>query len=569
MVRPSDYDGPAVRAVAHEVISPVSQTDRRTFLRSGLAVTALGVVGAAGGCTGSPAASSARPALIGPDSPQVAAVEAARYATGRTTLAGAAPVAGRVDLGGLVVHTWSYAGQIPGPEIRARKGDLIQALVANRLPVATTVHWHGVAIRNNMDGVPGMTQEPIPANGQFSYQFKVAEPGTYWYHPHVGVQLDRGLYGPLIVEDPAEPAAYDHDWTVVLDDWIDGTGYTSDQVLAALRQGMGGMSMTAASPSPLMSGMSTPAAAPSMSGTGGMGSAPAAAPVTPTAPAGPSGPSPVLSGARSALLGGDAGDVRYPYYLINGRVRHAPRTFTARPGQRARIRFINAAADTAFRIALGGHAMTVTHTDGYPVVPLRADALLIGMGERYDVQVTLADGVFPLTALAEGKDATALALVRTASGTRPGAAVRPRELNGALAYYAALRSAPSARLAARPPDVTHRLQLTGGMARHDWGINGQAFDMSRPGALQFLMTPGQRVRVIFANTTTMYHPMHIHGHTFQLGPDGPRKDTVIVRPGQQVACDFDAANPGQWMAHCHNLYHAPQGGMMAMLSYQT
>jgi FtsP/CotA-like multicopper oxidase with cupredoxin domain len=132
-----------------------------------------------------------------------------------------------------------------------------------------------------------------------------------------------------------------------------------------------------------------------------------------------------------------------------------------------------------------------------------------------------------------------------------------------------LRSLPSARLAARKPDVTYRLRLTGGMARYDWGINGQAFDMSRPGALRFLMAEGQRVRVIFANTTTMYHPMHIHGHTFQLGPAGPRKDTVIVRPGQQVACDFDAANPGQWMTHCHNLYHAPQGGMMALLSYQA
>ena len=92
-----------------------------------------------------------------------------------------------------------------------------------------------------------------------------------------------------------------------------------------------------------------------------------------------------MSGARSALLGGDAGDVRYPYYLINGRVRTAPRTFTARPGQRARIRFINAAADTSFRVALGGHQMTVTHTDGYPGRPRAADALLIAMGERYDV----------------------------------------------------------------------------------------------------------------------------------------------------------------------------------------
>jgi len=118
--------------------------------------------------------------------------------------------------------------------------------------------------------------------------------------------------------------------------------------------------------------------------------------------------------------------------------------------------------------------------------------------------------------------------------------------------------------------VTYRLRLTGGMSRYDWGINGQAFDMSKPGALRFAMRPGQRVRVVFANATTMYHPMHIHGHTFALGPAGPRKDTVIVRPGQQVACDLDADNPGQWMAHCHNLYHAPENsGMMAQLSYQT
>jgi FtsP/CotA-like multicopper oxidase with cupredoxin domain len=185
------------------------------------------------------------------------------------------------------------------------------------------------------------------------------------------------------------------------------------------------------------------------------------------------------------------------------------------------------------------------------------------------VQVRLADGVFPLTALAEGKNSTALALVRTGRGYRPAAGVRPAELNGTLARYAALRSAPSARLPARQPDVTYRLRLTGGMASYDWGINGQHFDMSRPDALRFLLGEGQRVRVIFANATTMYHPMHIHGHTFQLGQAGPRKDTVIVRPGEQVTCDFDASNPGQWMTHCHNLYHAPQGGMMAMLSYQT
>ena len=528
----------------------MSFPDRRTVLRSGLAAAALGAVGAAG-CTARPAspASPARHDLIGPGSPQVAATEAARDATGGTVMAGVAPEAGHVDLGGPVVATWSYGGQIPGPEIRVRKGQVVQALLANRLPAGTTVHWHGVAIRNDMDGVPGMTQGPVAAGREFTYRFAAAEPGTYWYHPHVGVQLDRGLYGPLIVEDPDEPARYDHDWTVVLDDWIDGTGYTPDQVLDALRRGMGGMSMAEASPSPMASGMPMPGDSPSMSM-----SSPAASPSSARSggSSGPTGPSPVLSGARSPLLGGDAGDVRYPYYLINGRIRTAPRTAVARPGQRARIRFINAAADTAFRVALGGHQMTVTHTDGYPVAPARADALLIGMGERYDVIVTLGDGVFPLTALAEGKNATALALVRTAAGAPPPADVLPAELGGALASYAGLRAAPQARLAARGPDVTFRLRLTGGMGRYDWGINGQAFDMSQPGALRFLMTQGQRVRVIFANATTMYHPMHIHGHTFQLGPAG-REGHRDRAPRSPDRLRLDADNPGQWPTVRDNL----------------
>jgi FtsP/CotA-like multicopper oxidase with cupredoxin domain len=419
------------------------------------------------------------------------------------------------------------------------------------------VHWHGIALRNDMDGVPGITQAQVPAGKDFTYRYTAAAAGTYWYHPHVGVQIDRGLYGPLIVEDPDEPGAYDHEWTVVLDDWIDGTGYTPDQVLATLRKGMGAMGSASPSPSATMSGMD-------MSGMDMSSSTPSA-----KAMGGMSGTGLMMSGgATSTLLGGDAGDVRYPYYLIDGRVRTAPRTFTARPGQRVRIRLINAASDTAFRVALGGHAMTVTHTDGYPVHPVQAHSLLLGMGERYDVQVTLGDGVFPLVALAEGKDSTALALVRTGAGAAPPATIRPAELSKVLKGYGALRPVSAVALASRNPDVTHRLQLTGGMAGYNWGINGRQLDMANPGALRFLMRQGQRVRVVFANKTTMYHPMHIHGHTFAVGRAGTRKDTVLVLPGQQVACDLDADNPGQWVTHCHNIYHA-ESGMMAVLGYQA
>jgi FtsP/CotA-like multicopper oxidase with cupredoxin domain len=237
---------------------------------------------------------------------------------------------------------------------------------------------------------------------------------------------------------------------------------------------------------------------------------------------------------------------------------------TAKPGLRVRIRFLNAGSDTAFRVALGGHRLTLTHTDGFPVTPVDTDALLIGMGERYDVHVTLGDGVFPLVAVAEGKTGAAFALVRTAAGGAPGPDVRPRELDGVLLRYADMSSTTAVRMPTRPPDVVHRLALTGGMMSYDWGVNGRMGDLANPARVH----EGQRVRVEFVNTTMMWHPMHLHGHTFQLGASGPRKDTAIVLPGRTLACDFAADNPGQWMTHCHNAYHA-EAGMMTVLGYQT
>lgn len=479
---------------------------RRAFLGA----TALGALAA---CTPGIGTSSS---LVLSSDPRVREVEAARRGTGRTQSVTLTATTSQVDLGGPVVNTWTYDGALPGREIRVSAGDVIEARLLNRLPTDTSIHWHGVALRNDMDGSPGLTQPAIRSGEEFTYRFIAPAPGTYWIHPHTGAQLDRGLYAPLVVEDPTEPGAYDTEWVVVLDDWIDGTGTTPDHVFADLRQ------------SPAMHGM-------------GRG-----------------------NGSGSRLLGGDAGDVTYPHYLINGRIPNEPAMFTAKPGQRVRIRFVNAGSDTAFRVALGGHRMTLTHTDGYPIVPMDTDTLLIGMGERYDALVTLDDGVFPLVALAEGKDATAFALARTATGGAPSAGIRPAELDGYVAGYTDLKPTTAVTLPATPPDVVHRLALTGGMMSYDWGINGRANDLNNPARIR----EGQRVRVEFANNTMMWHPVHIHGHTFQLDGTGPRKDTAIVLPGQTISCDFDADNPGQWMTHCHNAYHA-EAGMMTVLGYQA
>ncbi|RAG81577.1 multicopper oxidase family protein [Streptacidiphilus pinicola] len=537
---------------------------RRAVLGAGLAVAGTGLLAACGG--GDPGASSSgangrQPdagTLVSPGGPQVRAADARRRADGRTQAVALTATAGPVDLGGgRTVTTWTFNGRLPGPEIRLTAGDTLAARLANHLPAPTSVHWHGLALRNDMDGVPPVTQRAVAPGAGLDYRFVADTPGTYWLHPHVGVQLDRGLYAPLIVEDPHEPLRYDDEWVVVLDDWLDGVTGTPDQVLAELGKGMGGTGSSGSGSGGMggmggMSGMdmSGGSATTGVSGTAGGGS----------------GGSFMLMGATSPLLGGDAGDVDYPLHLVNGRVPDDPEVRRAKPGTRLRIRLVNAGADTAFRVALGGHRLTVTHTDGYPVAATQVDALMLGPGERYDVLVTLGDGVFPLAALAEGKGRSARALVRTGSGAAPATGVRPRELDGRLLTASRFRAGEAARLAPRTPDVVHRIRLTGGMGAYDWALNGRKFDMNDPAAHPFTVRAGQRVRLELSNGTDMWHPMHLHGHTFQLGADGPRKDTAIVLPGRTVACDFDADNPGQWLIHCHNAYHG-EAGMMGLLGY--
>lgn len=494
---------------------------------------------------------------VEPDGKEVRAAEAER-AKGRTEKVKFTATRTRLDLAdGTTVPSWAYDGRLPGKEVRVTAGNTLALTLANNLPQPTSLHWHGLALRNDMDGVPGLTQRSIKPGADFTYRFAVPHPGTYWFHPHSGVQQDRGLYAPLIVEDPKEPLKYDKEWVVVLDDWVDGVdGSTPDAVMAELSKGMDGMDHGGGGGGDggmdhgghnmsSMGGRKEPSDEKDKKDKGGKG------------------PSRMMMGATSELLGGDAGDVKYPYYLVNGRTPQDPERFEAKPGDRVRIRFINAGGDTAFRVALGGHRMTVTHTDGFPVEHAETDALLLGMGERYDVLVTVKDGVFPLTALAEGKKEAASALLRTGGGAAPGAKARPKELDGKLLTADKLKAHASVRLKRGKPDRTVTLRLTGGMAKYDWGINGKKYDPRQ----RYPVRAGERVRLRFVNATTMWHPMHLHGHTYALPDGGPRKDTSIVLPGRTLEADFEADNPGLWMIHCHNVYHG-ESGMMTVLGYR-
>ena len=541
----------------------MNNINRRSLLLAGLGAAGAGALAA---CSSD---SNGNAALVSPSGSEVARTEKKRTGTGKVhglTLT-AAPVTLGLG-GGITAKTWGFNGQAPGKEIRVSAGDTLAAELSNQLPdkTMTSIHWHGLALRNDMDGVPPTTQRAVRAGGNFTYRFIADTPGTYFFHPHVGVQLDRGLYGPLIVEDPKEPLSYDDEWVVVLDDWVDGVTGTPDEVFAELRQGMAGMGGGAGHGGSSGHDMEDMDGMDGMDMSGGSKHGMHDSP-SPSESSGGMSMKFMMMNATSKLLGGDAGDVKYPHHLINGKVAADPDVFTSKPGKRVRLRIINAGSDTAYRVALGGHELTITHTDGYPVEHEQVDALLIGMGERYDVLVTLDRGVFPLVALAEGKGQAGMALVRTGSGDAPPRTVRPKELNGRIMAASQLRASDDVRLPSKKADRVHRITLTGGMGAYDWGINGKRLDMNELAANPLRVEAGQRVRLDFVNDTEMWHPMHLHGHTYQLGGAGPRKDTAIVLPKKKLSVFFDADNPGQWLMHCHNAYHG-EAGMMALVAYQ-
>jgi FtsP/CotA-like multicopper oxidase with cupredoxin domain len=379
-----------------------------------------------------------------------------------------------------------------------------------------------------MDGVPEVTQPAVPPGERYLYEFPVPVAGTYFYHTHVGVQLDRGLVGALIVEPGHEELAYDREVVLVLDDWLDGIAGTPEEVLRQLvGAGHGGHGMGhGAMPGGSMPGMGT---MPGMAGT--------------------SGEPPEVEP-----------DLVYPLSVVNGRPLEHPFEFVGKRGDLLRLRLVNAASATIFRVALAGHRFTVVQADGQPIEPLEGDALRIGMGERYDLLVRLDNpGIWPLVAWAEGTDRAAQAVLRYegASGQVPARVTRPRELSGELVH--GLRCRARSAGTQFVPDVERPIVLGGGMGQYVWTIDGQAYPAAEP----IRVRRGQRVRFRLQNMTTMPHPMHLHDHFFRVGESAtaPLRDTVLVDPMREVVMDWIAENPGRWAFHCHHLYHQETGMM--------
>lgn len=503
------------------VDQPRSPTTRRFSRREILTgAGALLLVGATPSAVLGAKPSSSK--LIGPTDPSVEARDAKRRRSG-AGLVKAKITASQIKavVGGREVATWAFGDRPGGGGIRAKVGDLIEATFSNQLPSSNTLHWHGIALRNDMDGVAGLTQSAVEPGRTFIYRFTAPDAGTHWFHPHMGLELDKGLYAPLIIEDPKDPVDVDVDVALMLDDWLDGYGRTQEQVLAGLRES-GGHS------------------GHNMNNGSGMGA--------------------MMGGSGSALNG----DVTYPLHVINGRGPNERDTVTAKPGQRVRIRLINAGSDTAYRVAIQDHKLRVTHADGFPVKPVEVDTIVLGMGERYDVVVTAKSGAFAIVAVPEGKTDTAgEAVLRTTSTAKtPAPGSRPKNLSGRTLDYSDLKSTDATRLPDRKPTRNATIALTASMSGYTHGIDGRSYPKSNP----VVIRQGERLRLRIRNQTMMFHPIHLHGHTFQV-VGSSRRDTVNVPSMGAVDIDIEADNPGQWMLHCHNTYHL-ETGMATVLSYR-
>ena len=384
-------------------------------------------------------------------------------------------------------ETWLYDGEFPGPELRLAEGDVL--------------------------GVPDVTQSPVGPGDSFTYKFRAEPAGTYFFHSHVGLQLDRGLLAPLVVEEPDPHVSFDREFTVVVDDFLTG----EPRPLSEIGSGRG----TGGGDGPGGGGM----------GGGGMG-------------------------------GGMVPDRRPPYdgLLIGGRLPEDPRTYRVEEGERVRFRFVNASSATAFRVRVAGHPLTVTHADGRPVEPVTVDSFSFGSGERYDAIVEANEpGTWELRATAvDGNEPPARAIL--SYGDESETPTTPAS-GGTRLSYGDLQAITPLSGVDGSPDRTFDLTLSAAQGGTRWLIDGQAY----PDADPLSVREGEHVRVRMANRSPVIHPMHLHGHFFLVG--NAVKDTVVVPSHMgQVTFDFVADNPGNWLFHCHNLYHL-DAGMARVVQY--
>jgi FtsP/CotA-like multicopper oxidase with cupredoxin domain len=432
-------------------------------------------------------------------------------------------------------------------------GKTFRVRVENGIDQPSLIHWHGLSPPWQQDGVPDVSAPLIPPGGSADYDFPLNYGGTFWMHSHADLQEQLLMAAPLIIHDQRDRP--DQQEVVVM--LADFTFTSPEEIFANLQKtgSMGGMAAMAAagagSSQKMGAGMKMGAAPPPKMAMGGMkmgGSAAAAAAPAP-----------------------DLNDVKYDAFLANDRTLADPEIVKVEPGGRVLLRIINSSAMSAYHFGLGALNGELIAVDGIEIAPIRGKDFPIAVAQRLDIRVTLprGPGAYPLLAVLEGeRRQTGVVLV---AGN--GAVARiPDDAQAAstaltLDFERSLRATKP--LTPRKADRVHILNLTGEMAGYIWSINNVVWNKDVP---PLPVKKGERVELVFVNQTPMPHPMHLHGHLFQVVEiDGVRfpgavRDTILIPPARRVTVAFDADNPGWWAIHCHLLYHL-DAGMFTTIKY--
>ncbi len=526
----------------------------------------------------------------------------------------------RIPIAGGIGSAITLNDTIPGPIVELYEGHEAVLRVTNHLPVDSSIHWHGILLPFEMDGVPGVTFPGISPGATFEAQFSVRQSGTYWYHSHSGLQEQSGSYGPIVIHPKTpDPYQYQRDYVVMLSDW---TFEDPHDVLAKLKKMSHYYNFSRRTVGDLVRDASVAGVAPTVRDR--------------------------LAWGDMRMSPSDIADVTaYTYtYLMNGVHPDGNWTGVFAPGERVRLRFINGSAMTFFNVRIPGLPMTVVAADGPNIEPVETDEFQIGVAETFDVIVE-PNGDQAYTIFAESMDRSGFARGTLAPRQGMTAAVpelrRPplrtmvdmgmgmdmnmpdmrmdaadadphgsseHEMHGAgnmegmgarvgpvvarhnadghgpgntsiarmerdrlgepgaglenvghrVLVYRDLRSPKSTVRAIRAVDRDLELHLTGNMDRYMWSFDGEKFsEVDGPIELQY----GELVRLILVNDTMMEHPIHLHGMFMQLengqGDRCPLKHTISVKPAERVSLLVDANEPGRWAFHCHLLYHMEMG----------
>lgn len=479
-----------------------------------------------------------------------------------------------VHYSGKMAHAIAINGQIPAPTLEFTEGDIAEIYVKNNLDEESSLHWHGLLLPNEQDGVPYLTTTPIAPKGTHTFRFPIRQSGTYWYHSHSNLQEQKGLYGSFIIKKRDEPEM--PSYTVLFSDWTDEHPH---EVMRNLKNANDWYAIK-------------------KNAVQSYGEAIKAGAFREK-----------LKQEWSRMNAMDVSDVYYDAFLANGKLEDKAPQFKA--GDKVRLRIINGSASTYFWLQFAGSRLTVVASDGMDVEPVEVDRMIVAVAETYDVIVTIPENkAFEFRATAE--DRTKATSLWLGSGDRVSAPVLPlldlfagmkmmnemgkhsmkmsyqqMDMNEVMypemtedpakitdepfvppttLSYAMLRAPRKTNYNANAPLREMTFRLTGNMNRYMWSLN----DLPMSRSDKILIRKGEVVRITLKNDTMMRHPMHLHGHFFRVlngkGEYSPLKNVLDVMPMEENVIEFEANEEKDWFFHCHILYHM-MAGMGRVFSY--